>query len=122
MAPPEDGKEINDEVGQDAEEQEDFGEDVENETSTMEAKDDKEKSSPATLLWVMKRLLALASREAAYSPKDPLKVCMFFSENNFTFTNNAFQFDNSFRISGRQVQRCQCKWYKNVACEQHITA
>ncbi|XP_028601568.2 small subunit processome component 20 homolog isoform X2 [Podarcis muralis] len=78
MAPPEDGKEINDEVGQDAEEQEDFGEDVENETSTMEAKDDKEKSSPATLLWVMKRLLALASREAAYSPKDPLKrTCIF---------------------------------------------
>uniref|UniRef100_A0A8D0GIN0 UTP20 small subunit processome component n=1 Tax=Sphenodon punctatus TaxID=8508 RepID=A0A8D0GIN0_SPHPU len=37
-----------------------------------------EKSKPATLLWVMKRLSAMAKREAAYSPKNPLKrICIF---------------------------------------------
>lgn len=36
--------------------------------------DTEEKSQPATLLWLMKRLSLMAKREAAYSPKIPLKV------------------------------------------------
>ncbi|XP_074867355.1 small subunit processome component 20 homolog [Carettochelys insculpta] len=37
-----------------------------------------EKSRPATLLWMMKRLSLMAKREAAYSPKSPVKrTCIF---------------------------------------------
>ncbi|EMP26858.1 Small subunit processome component 20 like protein [Chelonia mydas] len=37
-----------------------------------------EKSRPATVLWVMKRLSLMAKREAAYSPKNPVKrTCIF---------------------------------------------
>uniref|UniRef100_A0A6I8STV5 UTP20 small subunit processome component n=1 Tax=Xenopus tropicalis TaxID=8364 RepID=A0A6I8STV5_XENTR len=43
-----------------------------------EAKKDKEDEKKATLLWLMKRLTILAKREAAYTPKNPLKrTCIF---------------------------------------------
>uniref|UniRef100_K7GES8 UTP20 small subunit processome component n=1 Tax=Pelodiscus sinensis TaxID=13735 RepID=K7GES8_PELSI len=49
--------------------------------SAQEEKGDgeaEEKSRPATLLWVMKRLSLMAKREAAYSPKNPVKrTCIF---------------------------------------------
>ncbi|XP_062989767.1 small subunit processome component 20 homolog [Elgaria multicarinata webbii] len=79
LAPsPEDGKEISEEVGQEPEDQGDSGDEDENETSALEVKEAKEKNNPATLLWVMKRLSVMATREAAYSPKDPLKrTCIF---------------------------------------------
>lgn len=47
------------------------------EAPAQEEKDSEEaeeKSRPATLLWVMKKLSLMAKREAAYSPKSPLKV------------------------------------------------
>ncbi|XP_067415819.1 small subunit processome component 20 homolog [Emydura macquarii macquarii] len=62
--------------GQDA--SEDEGEKA---ASAQEEKEDdeaEEKSRPATLLWVMKRLSLMAKREAAYSPKNPVKrTCIF---------------------------------------------
>ncbi|KAG8138018.1 hypothetical protein E2320_003952 [Naja naja] len=71
LAPtPEDDKEIGEDVIWETEDQGDLGSEDEKETSAMEAK---EKSSPASLLWVMKKLLVMATREAAYSPKDSLK-------------------------------------------------
>uniref|UniRef100_A0A8D0EWH1 UTP20 small subunit processome component n=1 Tax=Strix occidentalis caurina TaxID=311401 RepID=A0A8D0EWH1_STROC len=40
--------------------------------------DTEEKGQPATLLWLMKKLALMAKREAAYSPKVPLKrSCIF---------------------------------------------
>lgn len=39
-----------------------------------EREDTQEKGQPATLLWLMKKLSVMAKREAAYSPKAPLKV------------------------------------------------
>ncbi|XP_063164718.1 small subunit processome component 20 homolog [Candoia aspera] len=76
LAPaPEDGKEIVEDVGWETEDQGDLGSEDEKEISGMEAK---EKSSPASLLWVMKKLLVMATREAAHSPKDSLKrTCIF---------------------------------------------
>uniref|UniRef100_A0A670XP62 UTP20 small subunit processome component n=1 Tax=Pseudonaja textilis TaxID=8673 RepID=A0A670XP62_PSETE len=76
LAPtPEDDKEIGGDVVWETEDQGDLGSEDEKETSAMEAK---EKSSPASLLWVMKKLLVMATREAAYSPKDSLKrTCIF---------------------------------------------
>ncbi|KYO17523.1 small subunit processome component 20-like protein [Alligator mississippiensis] len=51
------------------------------EAPAQEEKDSEEaeeKSRPATLLWVMKKLSLMAKREAAYSPKSPLKrTCIF---------------------------------------------
>ncbi|XP_077195287.1 small subunit processome component 20 homolog isoform X2 [Paroedura picta] len=79
---PDKDNEMNEEVCCETESQENavVGED-ENETSAMEEREDEEaeeKSKPATLLWVMKRLSVMAKREAAYSPKDPLKrTCIF---------------------------------------------
>ncbi|XP_042326453.1 small subunit processome component 20 homolog isoform X2 [Sceloporus undulatus] len=71
---PEDSKEISDET----EDQEDLEGEDENETLATEGKDAEEIKSPATLLWMMKKLFIMASREAAYSPKDPLKrTCIF---------------------------------------------
>ncbi|KAH0616783.1 hypothetical protein JD844_028173, partial [Phrynosoma platyrhinos] len=70
---PEDGKDISEKT----EDQEDLEGEDENETLATEAKDAEEKS-PVTLLWMMKKLFIMASREAAYSPKDPLKrTCIF---------------------------------------------
>ncbi|NXC50218.1 UTP20 protein, partial [Penelope pileata] len=43
-----------------------------------EEEDTEEKDRPATLLWLMKKLSLMAKREAAYSPKIPLKrSCIF---------------------------------------------
>lgn len=39
-----------------------------------EREDTQEKDQPATLLWLMKKLSVMVKREAAYSPKVPLKV------------------------------------------------
>ncbi|XP_032077159.1 small subunit processome component 20 homolog [Thamnophis elegans] len=76
LAPtPEDGKEIGEDVVWETEDQGDVGSEDEKEISGMEAK---EKSSPASLLWVMKKVLVMATREAAHSPKDSLKrTCIF---------------------------------------------
>ncbi|XP_039210035.1 small subunit processome component 20 homolog [Crotalus tigris] len=76
LAPtPEDGKEIGENVVWEIEDQGNLGSEDEKEISGMEAK---EKSSPASLLWVMKKLLVMATREAAHSPKDSLKrTCIF---------------------------------------------
>lgn len=43
-------------------------------TEGNEAEDKEEKDKPASLLWVMKKLSLLAKREAADTPKVPLKV------------------------------------------------
>ncbi|XP_048356593.1 small subunit processome component 20 homolog isoform X1 [Sphaerodactylus townsendi] len=82
LAPgPEEGKEINKEVCCETESQDAFAGEGEDETSAVEEREDEEaeeKSRPATLLWLMKRLSVMAKREAAYSPKDPLKrTCIF---------------------------------------------
>ncbi|KAJ6656317.1 hypothetical protein lerEdw1_003820 [Lerista edwardsae] len=82
LAPaPEEGKEISEDVVSEAEGQDTAGGDHENESSAAEEKEDEEmedKDKPATLLWVMKRLFVMATREAAYSPKEPLKrTCIF---------------------------------------------
>ncbi|XP_060633217.2 small subunit processome component 20 homolog [Anolis sagrei] len=71
---PEDGNEIS----EGTEDQEDLEGEDENETLGTDTKEAEEKKSPATLLWLMKKLFIMASREAAYSPKDPLKrSCIF---------------------------------------------
>lgn len=85
LAPtPEDGKEIDEDVVWETEDQGDLGSEDEKEVSGMEAK---EKSSPASLLWVMKKLLVMATREAAHSPKDSLKVSLFSANNTFSSEN-----------------------------------
>nr|XP_056703398.1 small subunit processome component 20 homolog [Euleptes europaea] len=75
------GKETNKEVCCETGSQGAFVGEGENETSAVEERGDEEaeeKNRPATLLWVMKRLSLMAKREAAYSPKDPLKrTCIF---------------------------------------------
>ncbi|XP_072856319.2 small subunit processome component 20 homolog isoform X1 [Pogona vitticeps] len=74
----EDSKEASLEMDQETQDPEDSGDEDEHETSATEMKEAKEKRSPATLFWVMKKLFIIASREAAYSPKDPLKrTCIF---------------------------------------------
>ncbi|XP_044311648.1 small subunit processome component 20 homolog isoform X2 [Varanus komodoensis] len=74
----EDGKEISEEQGQELEDQNDSGGEDEIETANVEAKGASEKNGPATLMWVMKKLSIMATREASYSPKDPLKrTCVF---------------------------------------------
>lgn len=100
LAPePDKDNDMNEEVHCEAESQDAFVGDDDNEASAMEEREDEvaeEKSRPATLLWVMKRLSVMAKREAAYSPKDPLKVCVFIIQgtiilvplqvsSNFTF-------------------------------------
>ncbi|XP_054845011.1 small subunit processome component 20 homolog [Eublepharis macularius] len=74
-------EEMNEEVCCETESQDVIAGKDENGTSVMEEREDEEaeeKSRPATLLWVMKRLSVMAKREAAYSPKDPLKrTCIF---------------------------------------------
>lgn len=71
----EEGKETDGELSCEVEEQE-VSED-EKDTSAQaeeEREDTQEKGQPATLLWLMKKLSVMAKREAAYSPKVPLKV------------------------------------------------
>uniref|UniRef100_A0A8C3DP83 UTP20 small subunit processome component n=1 Tax=Corvus moneduloides TaxID=1196302 RepID=A0A8C3DP83_CORMO len=75
----EEGKEAGGELSCEVEEQE-VSED-EKDTSAQgeeEREDTQEKGQPATLLWLMKKLSVMAKREAAYSPKVPLKrSCIF---------------------------------------------
>lgn len=71
----EEGKEADGELRCEVEEQE-VSED-ERHTSAQgeeEREDTQEKGQPATLLWLMKKLSVMVKREAAYSPKVPLKV------------------------------------------------
>lgn len=71
----EEGKEADGELRCEVEEQE-VSED-ERDTSAQgeeEREDTPEKRQPVTLLWLMKKLSVMAKREAAYSPKVPLKV------------------------------------------------
>uniref|UniRef100_A0A8C4VGI6 UTP20 small subunit processome component n=1 Tax=Gopherus evgoodei TaxID=1825980 RepID=A0A8C4VGI6_9SAUR len=74
----EEGEETNDyEMGGQEDASEDEGEKA---ASAQEEKDGgaEEKSRPVTVLWVMKRLSLMAKREAAYSPKNPVKrTCIF---------------------------------------------
>uniref|UniRef100_A0A8C8SVZ5 UTP20 small subunit processome component n=1 Tax=Pelusios castaneus TaxID=367368 RepID=A0A8C8SVZ5_9SAUR len=57
---------------------EDEGEKAASAQGEKEDEEAEEKSRPATLLWVMKRLSLLAKREAAYTPKNPVKrTCIF---------------------------------------------
>ncbi|XP_066490771.1 small subunit processome component 20 homolog [Tiliqua scincoides] len=78
---PEEGKKISEDMGCETEVQDASGGENENESSAVEEKEDEEmedKDRPVTLLWVMKRLFIMATREAAYSPKEPLKrTCIF---------------------------------------------
>lgn len=75
----EEGKEADGELRCEVEEQE-VSED-ERDTSAQgeeEREDTQEKGQPATLLWLMKKLSVMGKREAAYSPKVPLKrSCIF---------------------------------------------
>ncbi|XP_053108089.1 small subunit processome component 20 homolog isoform X2 [Hemicordylus capensis] len=81
LAPaPEEGREVSEEVGCETEDQDASGGAGENETLEEEKDDEEteEKSKPVTLLWVMNKLFVMATREAAYSPKDHLKrTCIF---------------------------------------------
>lgn len=73
----EEEKEAEGELGCEVEEQEAEGDEEEKDTSAQgegEREDTEEKGQPATLLWLMKKLSLMAKREAAYSPKVPLKV------------------------------------------------
>nr|XP_048691400.1 small subunit processome component 20 homolog isoform X3 [Caretta caretta] len=74
----EEGEETKDyEMGGQEDASEDEGEKA---ASAQEEKEGEaeEKSRPATVLWVMKRLSLMAKREAAYSPKNPVKrTCIF---------------------------------------------
>ncbi|KAM8820065.1 small subunit processome component 20 homolog [Eudromia elegans] len=69
------------ELSCDVEEQEASEDEGERDLSAQEegrGEDTEEKDRPATLLWVMKKLSIMAKREAAYSPKVPLKrSCVF---------------------------------------------
>lgn len=73
----EEGKEAEGERGCEVEEQEASEDEEEKDISAQgegETEDTEEKGQPATLLWLMKKLSLMAKREAAYSPKVPLKV------------------------------------------------
>uniref|UniRef100_A0A8C4U3G8 UTP20 small subunit processome component n=1 Tax=Falco tinnunculus TaxID=100819 RepID=A0A8C4U3G8_FALTI len=79
----EEGKEAERELGCEVEEREASEDEEEKDTSAQgegEREETEEKGQPATLLWLMKKLSLMAKREAAYSPKVPLKVrtvCIF---------------------------------------------
>uniref|UniRef100_A0A8C0AVP8 UTP20 small subunit processome component n=1 Tax=Buteo japonicus TaxID=224669 RepID=A0A8C0AVP8_9AVES len=77
----EEGKEAEGEHGCEVEEQEASEDEEEKDVSAQgegEREDTEEKGQPATLLWLMKKLSLMAKREAAYSPKVPLKrSCIF---------------------------------------------
>lgn len=105
LAPtPEDGKEIGENVVWKIEDQGDLGSEDEKEISGMEAK---EKSSPASLLWVMKKLLVMATREAAYSPKDALKV-------GLSSANDTFSSENTVKVSVTFIVYKR-KWLKKTS-------
>ncbi|KAM6301905.1 small subunit processome component 20 homolog isoform 2-T2 [Podargus strigoides] len=77
----EEGKEAEGELGCEMEEQEASEDEEEKDISAQgerEREDSEEKGQLATLLWLMKKLSLMAKREAAYSPKVPLKrSCIF---------------------------------------------
>lgn len=56
------------------EEQEEVEGAEEETTDKTEGNEEEQKDKPASLLWVMKKLSLLAKREAADTPKVPLKV------------------------------------------------
>lgn len=55
------------------EEDEEEGEEKEKEEEEEEEEDDKD-DRPPSLMWLIKKLSLMAKREAAYTPKVPLKV------------------------------------------------
>ncbi|KAM9389678.1 small subunit processome component 20 homolog [Phaethornis superciliosus] len=77
----EEGKEGKGEVGCEVEEQKASEDEEDKDISAQgegERENTEEKGQPATLLWLMKKLSLMAKREAAYSPKVPLKrSCIF---------------------------------------------
>uniref|UniRef100_A0A8C3GEN4 UTP20 small subunit processome component n=1 Tax=Cairina moschata TaxID=8855 RepID=A0A8C3GEN4_CAIMO len=77
----EEGEEAAGEFGCEVEEQEPSEDEGEQDVSAQgegEEEDTEEKGQPATLMWLMKKLSLMAKREAAYSPKVPLKrSCIF---------------------------------------------
>ncbi|POI36058.1 hypothetical protein CIB84_000191 [Bambusicola thoracicus] len=82
LAPPsEEGEQAEGELGCEVEEQEASEDEEEKDVSAQgegEGEDTEEKERPATLIWLMKKLSLMAKREAAYSPKIPLKrSCIF---------------------------------------------
>uniref|UniRef100_A0A803XPU0 UTP20 small subunit processome component n=1 Tax=Meleagris gallopavo TaxID=9103 RepID=A0A803XPU0_MELGA len=81
LAPPsEEGEQAEGELGCEVEEQEASEDEEEKDISAKgEGEEDtEEKGRPATLIWLMKKLSLMAKREAAYSPKIPLKrSCIF---------------------------------------------
>lgn len=67
-------------IKEDMEEQEVFGdgtarEGVEEHRACTDEKE--EHGKPATLLWLIQKLSRIATVEAAYSPRNPLKVCAY---------------------------------------------
>lgn len=73
----EEGKEDEAELSCEVDKQDASEDEEEKDISTQgegQKEDTEEKGQPATLLWLMKRLSLMAKREAAYSPKIPLKV------------------------------------------------
>uniref|UniRef100_A0A8C3M1A3 UTP20 small subunit processome component n=1 Tax=Chrysolophus pictus TaxID=9089 RepID=A0A8C3M1A3_CHRPC len=82
LAPPsEEGEQVEGEVSCEVEEQEASEDEEEKDVSAQgegKGEDTEEKGRPATLIWLMKKLSLMAKREAAYSPKIPLKrSCIF---------------------------------------------
>ncbi|OXB75402.1 UNVERIFIED_CONTAM: hypothetical protein H355_010604 [Colinus virginianus] len=77
----EEGERAEGELGCEAEEQEASEDEEEKDVSAQgegEGEDAEEKGRAATLIWLMKKLSLMAKREAAYSPKVPLKrSCIF---------------------------------------------
>lgn len=77
LAPPSEEGEAAGEFGCEVEEQEPSEDEGEQDVSAQgegDEEDTEEKGQPATLMWLMKKLSLMAKREAAYSPKVPLKV------------------------------------------------
>lgn len=71
----EEGKETDGELRCEVEEQEVSQDERDTSAQGEEGREEtQEKGQPATLLWLMKKLSVMAKREAAYSPKVPLKV------------------------------------------------
>lgn len=73
----EEGEEAAGGLGCEVEEQEPSEDEGEQDVSAQgegEEEETEEKGQPATLVWLMKKLALMAKREAAYSPKVPLKV------------------------------------------------
>lgn len=68
------------EDGQNEEEEEEEREEKEKDDEDGDDKDDR----PPSLMWLIKKLSLMAKREAAYSPKVPLKVLKPLTVNAFS--------------------------------------